>query len=249
MANKKYRVIEESKDFRVIFKPPFVLSEDISPLICHRLDYETSGLILVAKNRKTQRFYQEQFKKRQIKKEYLALVLGEFSKNEQIVEGFISRDKKKPFRFEPLISLINPKVKLEASKKIKNLNADAKDHKVYKIFGKKARWSKSVFKLLKTQKINIFKQKKYKDKNLISLIRCFPYTGRRHQIRIHLQSLGYPILGDKTYNNKLTRQANKNLRVDHLQLFNVFLSFVDLSGKEIKVRLKNDDLSCILKFS
>lgn len=222
----KLKIIKEGLDYQVLFKPPFVLSEDISSLICHRLDYETSGLILVAKNKKAQKFYQDQFKKRLIKKKYLALVLGRFYQKKQIVEGFIARDKSKPFRFEFLAN----------QKKQDNL-----DHQSFKIFNKKARWSKTSFKSAKIKPIKIFKEKKYQDFNFLSLVEAKPQTGRRHQIRVHLTRLGYPILGDKIYNTKLSRKATKNLQIPHLQLFAVDLKFKNSLHQLIKVKLKETD--------
>lgn len=100
---KKLRIAKEGESFWVFIKPPFLLSEEISPLICHRLDYETSGLILVAKNKKAWQFFREQFKKRLVKKTYWAVVLGKFE-GEKKVEGFLRRGKKKPFYFEPLLA-------------------------------------------------------------------------------------------------------------------------------------------------
>jgi 23S rRNA-/tRNA-specific pseudouridylate synthase len=223
--NKEIKIIKDGEDYQVIYKPVFMLSEDVSSFICHRLDFETSGLLLAAKNEKALEFYQRQFKKREIKKKYWALVLGQFPEKEQIVEGFLARDKNKPFRFESAVA-----IKSEG-----NL-----DHRSFQIFGKKARWSKTKFHILQTKKIKIFKEKKYQDYNYISLVEATPLTGRRHQLRIHLNHLGYPILGDKTYNTKLSRKAAKNLQIPHLQLFAVYLSFIDSAENQIEVENKPD---------
>ena len=222
--NKTSKVIKEDEDYQIIFKPPFVLSEDISLLICHRLDFETSGLLLVAKNKDAQEFYQVQFKNRQIKKKYLALVLGQPEKRKLVVEGFLSRAQKKPFKFESSITV----------KKEDNL-----DHKSFKILGKKSRWSKTEFKVLETKKIKVFKEKKYQKFNEISLIEARPYTGRRHQIRIHLSHLGYPILGDKVYNTKLSRKGSKILSIPHLQLFSIYLKFKNCRKQEVLVDISD----------
>lgn len=219
--NKAFKVIKEDEDYQIIFKPPFVLSENIASLICHRLDFETSGLLLVAKNKDAQEFYQAQFKNRQIKKKYLALVLGKPEKMEFVAEGFLSRGQKKPFKFESSVAV---------------KNEDNLDHKSFKILGKKSRWSKTEFKVLETKKIKVFKEKKYQKFNEISLIEARPFTGRRHQIRIHLSHLGYSILGDKTYNTKLSRKASKILSIAHLQLFSIYLEFTDNKGQLVRVK-------------
>ncbi|MDD3773869.1 MAG: RNA pseudouridine synthase [Patescibacteria group bacterium] len=236
----KIKIIKKGSDYKVIYKPPFILSEDISPLICHRLDYETSGLILVAKTKKAQKFYQNQFKKREIKKKYMALVLGQFPE-EKNVEGFIARDKNKPFRFESILT-DNQGVRDNNQKNSEfQISNSSLDHRTYRIFGKKARWSKTHFKLLAIKPIKIFKEKKYQDFNFVSLVGASPFTGRRHQIRIHLAHLGYPILGDKTYNTKMSRKAAKNLAIPHLQLLAVELKFKDSFFQLINIKLKPAD--------
>jgi len=62
------------------------------PGIVHRLDKDTSGLIVIAKNDQALRFLQEQFKKRQVKKRYLALVDGRFQRGEALIDAAIGRD-------------------------------------------------------------------------------------------------------------------------------------------------------------
>lgn len=64
------------------------------PGIVHRLDKDTSGLILVAKNDKALRFLQNQFKKRTVEKVYLALCEGHFHGREALIDGPIGRDPK-----------------------------------------------------------------------------------------------------------------------------------------------------------
>lgn len=45
-----------------------------------------------------------------------------------------------------------------------------------------------------------------KTNNTISIIECYPFTGRTHQIRLHLQYLGYPISNDRCYNSKYVKE-------------------------------------------
>ena len=66
------------------------------PGIVHRLDKETSGLLVVAKNNQTFNYLKEQFQKRKIEKHYLALVAGKLKKEKGIIEKPISRSKKTP---------------------------------------------------------------------------------------------------------------------------------------------------------
>jgi len=62
--------------------------------IVHRLDKETSGILLIAKNNKALDFFQSQFKARQVEKKYLALVVGEIRENQGIIKTLIGRSKK-----------------------------------------------------------------------------------------------------------------------------------------------------------
>lgn len=62
--------------------------------ICHRLDKDTSGILLVAKNNKALEFFQKQFKERKIEKKYLALVAGNIKTNQGEIETLIGRAKK-----------------------------------------------------------------------------------------------------------------------------------------------------------
>lgn len=73
--------------------------------IVHRLDKETSGLLLLAKNPEILFLLQHLFKKRQIKKTYLALVSGKLTKKQGKIETFLSRDLKKDRERSRLISI------------------------------------------------------------------------------------------------------------------------------------------------
>lgn len=115
---KKLNIIFEDKNILVVEKPPGqiiipdethrlgTLLEDLLNLfpelekvneragILHRLDKDTSGLILVARNKKSFEFLKKSFKERKIKKKYLALVVGKIKNNQGIIETLIARDPK-----------------------------------------------------------------------------------------------------------------------------------------------------------
>ena len=126
------------------------------PGIVHRLDKDTSGLIIIAKNDRSMHALQLKIAKRTIEKTYLALVIWIMKDREWYIESFIGRDpydRKKMTVNDP----INPKIA-----KTKFIN----------------RW---------------YILDKY------TLLEVDLLTGRTHQIRVHLSSIGYPILGDKVY--------------------------------------------------
>ncbi len=80
-------LIEENKDLKNVGKPSRYG-------IVHRLDKDTSGLLLVAKNDETLFFLQEQFKQRKVVKKYTALVNGEIKNKDGIIETLIGRGQK-----------------------------------------------------------------------------------------------------------------------------------------------------------
>lgn len=65
-----------------------------------------------------------------------------------------------------------------------------------------------------------------------SLLRIKIKTGRTHQIRVHLLSIGHPIVGDNLYFNKKSALKNKKLALDKLMLFSIKLEFIDLKKEK-----------------
>lgn len=126
--------------------------------IAHRIDQETSGLVLCARNKKSERDIKMMFQERDMKKKYLAMVHGEF-KDELCVEAPL-------LRFQDESAIVRMIVKVDASGKL----------------------SKTDFKPLK-----------YFPELNMTLIECSPYTGRQHQIRVHLFHVKHPIVGDPIY--------------------------------------------------
>lgn len=140
------------------------ISHEKRPGIVHRLDKDTSGVILVAKNDKALDFLQQQFKTRTIKKEYLALVEGHIQPESALIDAPIGRD----VRQRKKMAVIRP-------------NSSAT-----------SRPAQTQYKL----------EMEYDE---FALVRCFPHTGRTHQIRVHLAYIGYPIVGDDVYGRRKQR--------------------------------------------
>lgn len=167
------------------------------PGIVHRLDKETSGLLVIAKNNFAHLKLAGAFAEHDIKRKYIALVRGRMEFDENIIEAPIGRH---PY-------------------KRKNMSVG---------FGERIRYAKTHYRTLKRR-------------DDFSVLELTPFTGRTHQLRVHLAFLGHPILGDTKYgkDNKFSRLA---LHAKYLGFMHPrtgkFVEFVCDAPREFKQFLK-----------
>lgn len=219
--NLKFKdlIVYEDQDYVLINKPPFVASlpertddrllsisklakaeyDDIQ--LCHRLDKETSGIMILAKNSEAYRNVAMQFEHREIKKEYHAVVNGVHDLDSISV-------------FLPI--------------------AQKKDGTVVKIDRMRGKVAETIF----------FTEKNYYQH---TLLRCYPISGRMHQIRVHLMCLKAPIVCDPTYEgehiylSKLKKKFNLKMDSEELPLIKRValhahkITFRQLNGEVIEV--------------
>lgn len=157
------------------------ISGELRPGIVHRLDKETSGVMVIAKNDKSHVSLSSQFKNRVVSKTYLAIVHGHIQQESGNINLRIGRDKKN---------------RLKISNNSSSLREAETDWRVIERFQK------------------------------FTLIEAYPKTGRTHQIRVHLDSIGCPILGDKIYGSRKRVNVIKNLKIDRHMLHAKKLEFL-----------------------
>ncbi|MEM9424167.1 MAG: RluA family pseudouridine synthase [Spirochaetota bacterium] len=150
------------------FESPEQLT-DFRPGIVHRLDKDTSGVLLVARNDQSLRYLSEQFASRQVRKIYYAIVHGRPPQPEGRIDWPLLRDPQAPQRYT---------IYREPKRKIKNAPLKTRD-------------ALTEYQVLRSRQMDSGKT--------ISLLRLRPKTGRTHQLRIHLKHLGCPIIGDPIY--------------------------------------------------
>lgn len=181
--------------------------------LIHRIDAETSGLVIVGKNKKSEKDLKDMFEEKKYHKSYLALVEGEL-KEEVVIDSKIEKEGE------------NIGVRMKAGETGK-------------------------------ESCTTIKPIKYNSAKNITLVEALPITGRQHQIRVHLYSIGHRIVGDPIYGidddiaeDYLNKSLDKKIRVEksgshRLWLHANYLEFT-YKGITYKIKSKNDDILKLL---
>jgi len=191
--NTKYSLLDEIR---------FHFGENAN--LIHRIDAETSGLVLVGKNKNSEKTLKDMFEEKKYHKSYLALVEGKFEK-EITVDSKIQKEGK----------LIG--VRMEAGDEGK-------------------------------ESCTIFKPIKYNEEKNISLVEAIPITGRQHQIRVHLYSIGHRIIGDPIYGvddetaeNYLNKTLSDEERIEKIGSHRLWLhaNYIEFTFKGVNYKIKS----------
>lgn len=160
----------------------------------HRIDKETSGVLIIAKNPEAFSELQRQFKEREVAKKYLALAHGKVVPEEGSITAAVGRLPWNRERFGVLPG------------------------------GREAETEYRVLSISKLVPVGM----EYRGKEEFSLLELHPKTGRTHQIRVHLKSIGHPIVGDAFY------AGRKTSREDRKWCPRLFLHAAEISFKHPK---------------
>ncbi len=172
MGKNAFTIIRETDDFVVVNKPAGLLSipdregDEVSLkkllkdrygdiYTVHRLDKDTSGIILFARNEEAHRYFSMAFEERTVEKYYIGIVNGTLAEKENTIDAPIAQHSLKR-----TLMIIHKRGKSSVT-----------DYKVLEEFGK------------------------------FSLVQFRIHTGRTHQIRIHMQHIGHPVVCDELYGN------------------------------------------------
>lgn len=171
---RKPQVIYEDDAVLVVDKPPFLLTvpDRYAPektnlyrmmqerygrvFVVHRLDKETSGILVMARSEQAHRHLSVQFERREVKKAYLAIVEGRMHYEKGMID-------------KPLLPINSKPVRVVVSAK-----------------GKPAKTRYEVVEYIGSY----------------TLVRAWILTGRMHQVRVHFQALGYPLVVDPLYGRR-----------------------------------------------
>jgi 23S rRNA pseudouridine1911/1915/1917 synthase len=194
---KLFDIIHEDDDLLVVHKPADLvchptkgdeysslisrarihLKTQSEPRLVNRLDRETSGLVVIAKNAEAARELGKIWETRAVSKEYLALVHGHVATEQGTIDAPLGKDE-------------SSKVAIKDCVRSDGTSAQT-DYSVVKRF--------SVAVNVNSQQTNQPHSHGRGQEQLFSLLRVILRSGRKHQIRIHLAHLGHPIVGDKLY--------------------------------------------------
>jgi 23S rRNA pseudouridine1911/1915/1917 synthase len=187
------------------FKDIREVGEDHRPGIVHRLDKDTSGVILVAKTPEMYEFLKEGFLERKIKKEYVALVLGKMEKSHGVIETPIGKSKT-DFRKQTTKNPVEGKEAITEYKVLEYLPAPTTPSRQGGTPLLKEEGNTAV-----SRSLSSFSKEEYRPQggevvgvglDGYTLIMVKLHTGRTHQIRVHLASVGHPLMGDELYGGK-----------------------------------------------
>ena len=174
-------------------------SSAVTPHLVNRLDRETSGVVLIAKNSGTAGELGKIFESRAVEKEYLAIVHGHVAAEQGTIDAPLGRD-------EHSVVAIKDRVRPDGVPAQTDFIVERRfvvgraGGPLPAAGGASVLASRLIGRFIQTGQIGTLNHEfQPSPPTAFSLLRVIPRTGRKHQIRIHLAHLGHPIVGDKIY--------------------------------------------------
>jgi len=158
-----------------------------APALCNRIDRNTGGIVIAAKNAEALRILNEKIKRRELEKKYLCIVHGCPSPRAGLIENYLLRNER-----EKRVAL-------------------------YKTRVPGAKTAQTRYATLQTI-------------DNLSLVECELLTGRTHQIRAHMASIGCPLLGDGKYGSNAQNRPYHEIK-QALYAWSLTFRFVDEAGQ------------------
>jgi 23S rRNA pseudouridine1911/1915/1917 synthase len=168
----------------------------IRPGIVHRLDRDTSGVLLITRTPEAFSYFKRAFQEKTITKTYLALAWGSIKEREGIIDAPIGLKQGTT---------------------------------------KRTVWQKKTRLIKEAQTKYLVKERYRLQEDPVTLVEVWPLTGRTHQIRVHLHSIGHPIVGDTLYGGKKLLEKSRALGITRQFLHAAALEFDAPDGTRLQV--------------
>jgi 23S rRNA pseudouridine1911/1915/1917 synthase len=195
------------------------LKNSAPPHLVNRLDRETGGVVLIAKNSETAGELGKILESRSIEKEYLAIVYGHLRENSGLIDASLGKDDRS-------IIAVKDCVRSDGASAQTEFFVERRFNRL--LVGRKP------------SQAQIFSENQDSTESRpteFSFLRIVPRTGRKHQIRIHLAHIGHPIVGDKIYGgdedcylalaqNRLTDEQRAQLIFENHALYARSIKFI-----------------------
>ena len=152
-------------------------------MVVHRLDRDTSGLVVYGRTQNAVKQLHEDFRRRRVKKQYVALVCGHVQANEGEIDLPLARDGAKP----PFMRVATPDT--EAS--VDDYIIEGEYHPSWqRKLQAAAKQSLTTFEVISRESLGEYP---------VTRVALYPETGRTHQLRVHCAAIGHPIVADPLY--------------------------------------------------
>ncbi|MBU2219846.1 RluA family pseudouridine synthase [Patescibacteria group bacterium] len=194
----------------------------LRPGLVHRLDKDTSGVMIIAKNQTSFNWLKAQFKERGVTKKYIALVHGSLKEKQGTIKTLLARAIKNPTK-QHVVFFKSPSPQTRGGLGW----GDEKNKNTTPSFSPPQLRGRGGPREAITQYKVIREFKNY------TLLEASPKTGRLHQIRVHLAHIGHPVVGDAKYGQRLKSDFKGRAKSDFSELLNRQF----LHAQELKIML------------